>query len=363
MNISPRIGLAISGGGFRATAFGLGCLRALHDRGVLDQVTVVSGISGGSVAAALWAYGAADFDEFGRSTVQLLRRGLQLELITRAFAPIAVGRNIAATIRSLLPAPLGTRRTANRTDALRDTLAARAFGPKLINEVTHPGLTTVISATDLITTNAVRFGSRVSSCSAYGRITEPITVADAVAASAAMPILFPALERTFTFTHTKDEKTITTQRPVALTDGGVYDNLGLTVLGPGRSPIYTDHVYELDYIIACDAGVGVLNPVNGRFLPTRLPRAFNITYRKTQDAGRSRLHEAARIGELQGFVHAYLGMPDHRLPVPLPDLIPCERVRSYSTDFKAMKCDDLHAIATRGEQLTRSLIAHYCPQL
>lgn len=31
----PRIGLALSGGGFRATCFGLGCLRALNDRDLL----------------------------------------------------------------------------------------------------------------------------------------------------------------------------------------------------------------------------------------------------------------------------------------------------------------------------------------
>ena len=34
----PRVGLAFSGGGFRATAFGLGALRALHDRRVLPDV-------------------------------------------------------------------------------------------------------------------------------------------------------------------------------------------------------------------------------------------------------------------------------------------------------------------------------------
>lgn len=173
MSTLPRIGLAISGGGFRATAFGLGCLRALHDRGVLDQVTVVSGVSGGSLAAALWAYGPARFDEFDACTVDLLRRGLHLELAARALAPTAIARNLTTATRSLLPAPMGTRRTANRTDALRDALAARAFGAKLIHEVTHPSLTTVISATDLITTNAVRFGSQVSSCSAYGKITDP----------------------------------------------------------------------------------------------------------------------------------------------------------------------------------------------
>ncbi|SRR6266545_30071 len=363
MSTAPRVGLAISGGGFRATAFGLGCLRALHDRGVLDHVTVVSGISGGSLAAALWAYGPARFDEFDAFTVDLLRRGLQLELAARAFTPAAVGRNLTALTRSLLPGPLGGRRTANRTDALRDTLAARVFGTKLVGDVTHPGLATVISATDLITTNAVRFGSQVSSCSAHGRITEPIPVAEAVAASAAFPILLPALERTFTFARTRDGVTTTARRPVSLTDGGVYDNLGLTVLEPARSPAYTDHVYDVDYVIACDAGAGAPNPANVRFLPTRLHRAFTITYRKTQDAGRNRLHEAARTGQLRGFVHAYLGMPDHRLPVPVADLVPCERVRTYGTNFKAMKPDDLHAITTRGEQLTRTLVAHYCPQL
>jgi NTE family protein len=59
-----RIGVALSGGGFRATAFGLGCLRALHDTGLLPGVSVISGISGGSVLAALYAYGPEDFGEF-----------------------------------------------------------------------------------------------------------------------------------------------------------------------------------------------------------------------------------------------------------------------------------------------------------
>ena len=66
-------------------------------------------------------------------------------------------------------------------------------------DVTHPGLDVVLTATDLATTNAVRFGSTRSGCSRYGTITEPIHVATAVAASAAYPALLPALERTFTF--------------------------------------------------------------------------------------------------------------------------------------------------------------------
>lgn len=42
-----NVGLALSGGGSRAIAFHLGCLRALHDRGVLNRLRVISSVSGG----------------------------------------------------------------------------------------------------------------------------------------------------------------------------------------------------------------------------------------------------------------------------------------------------------------------------
>ena len=60
----PRhIGLSLSGGGSRAIAFHLGCLRALHDRGILDQVRVISTVSGGSIIGAMYAYSNVPFEE------------------------------------------------------------------------------------------------------------------------------------------------------------------------------------------------------------------------------------------------------------------------------------------------------------
>ncbi|MEU2003960.1 patatin-like phospholipase family protein [Rhodococcus sp. NPDC019627] len=235
----PRIGLALSGGGFRATAFGLGCLRALHDRDLLRHVRVVSGISGGSLLAAMWAYGPESFAEFDDSVTELLHQGLQLELARRAGNPISLVRSAASTTRSLAT---WRPRHYTRTNGLHAALEARDFGRKRIEEVTHSGLATVISATDLETTNAVRFGSAVSSCSKYGRITDPITVADAVSASAAFPLAFPPISRTFTFAGQGGENH---RQRVVLTDGGVYENLGLSPLFPGRSVYHTDHVYEL----------------------------------------------------------------------------------------------------------------------
>ena len=71
------IALALSGGGSRAIAFHLGCLRALSDRSVLDKVSVISAVSGGAVIAALYAYKIRSFDEFDEAVRDILRTGLQ----------------------------------------------------------------------------------------------------------------------------------------------------------------------------------------------------------------------------------------------------------------------------------------------
>ena len=77
-----RIGVALSGGGYRATLHALGALRALHDAGFLDQVEVVSGVSGGALTAALfgaWMAGGRS-GGFGAFEGELLDRVASLEL-------------------------------------------------------------------------------------------------------------------------------------------------------------------------------------------------------------------------------------------------------------------------------------------
>jgi predicted acylesterase/phospholipase RssA len=356
----PTVGLAFSGGGFRATAFGLGALRALHDRNVLRDVEVVSGISGGSLLTAMWAYGPKAFDEFDATVTALLRRGLQLEIARRAFGPRRAAATTASFTAAVLPGRLKRNRTSTRTEALVDALSSRGFGSRLMTEVTHPGLSTVISATDLSTGNAVRFGSTVSSCSPHGFISEPVRVADAVAASAAFPVLLPQLNRSYVFNRGDGSQRAKT---MMMTDGGVYDNLGLSPLLPGRSAAFTSHVHDLDYLIAVDAGMGQTTPPAPTFMLGRLKRSFEIAHTRSQNGLRARVHELAAAGQMRGLVYTYLGMQDSRLPVPLPDLVERSRVASYPTNFARMSVEDLDAITTRGEQLTRALIDYYCPAL
>jgi NTE family protein len=82
------IGLALSGGGSRAVAFHLGCLRALNDLGILERIRVFSTISGGSVIGAYYAYTPhKSFSEFESDMRMILREGLQRKIALELFKP------------------------------------------------------------------------------------------------------------------------------------------------------------------------------------------------------------------------------------------------------------------------------------
>ncbi len=50
-----KIGLALSGGGFRASIFHLGVIRRLEELGIMKDVSVLSTVSGGSIIGAYYA--------------------------------------------------------------------------------------------------------------------------------------------------------------------------------------------------------------------------------------------------------------------------------------------------------------------
>ncbi|MGA2268017.1 MAG: patatin-like phospholipase family protein [Bryobacteraceae bacterium] len=59
-NPKERIGLALSGGGFRASIFHLGVILRLEELGIMNRVSVISAVSGGSIVAAYYAYAMED---------------------------------------------------------------------------------------------------------------------------------------------------------------------------------------------------------------------------------------------------------------------------------------------------------------
>jgi NTE family protein len=91
--------------------------------------------------------------------------------------------------------------------------------------------------------------------------------------------------------------------------------------------------------------------------------SFETVFRRMENNTRNRLHSHAASGALKGFVLAYLGQQDARVPCPPADLVPREEVVEYPTDFSPMSEENIRLLSNRGEQVMRSLLAHYLPDL
>lgn len=387
----PYIGLALSGGGARAMAFHLGCLRALNDCGILDRVKVISTVSGGSVIGAAWAYNQTSFEVFDETITATLRRGLQWDIVREVFFSsqgikivstllfsgvlslvIAISLFVLSRARRWLGVPSAGIESrlatfsrllpvwGSLTTAFEAALARKLFGERRVDQVAREGLVTVINACDLRTGTAFRFGSERSGGWRYGKIIgNAPTVAKAVAASAAFPILLPPLIETFEFEYKGARQSNT----MSLTDGGVYDNLGVAVLEPGRDHEYGFH-FPVTHIISLNAGAGQLSGEERHYWWIgRVARSFNAVHRKAQDAVYQRLHKYVANGEIKAFGMVYLGQQDERLPCPPPDLIRRDQVKEYPTDFAPMSEDNLDLLASRGEQLTQLIVARYLSSL
>lgn len=364
----PNIGLALSGGGSRAIAFHLGCLRALNDRGILNKIQIISGVSGGSIISAMYAYSNCSFEEFENRVSKFLINGFQWRIAYQLFFSSKIFESFITSIfagsSTLLARIIGKqppfRRWTSRTNAFEKALENKLFADLKITGPRRNNIDVVLNSCELRTGTAFRFGSRESGSWRIGTVKEnDVKLSNAVAASAAYPIFLPAIDQEFDF---EKDGSLTAKR-VILSDGGVYENLGVSCLEPDRDPKYSYNIYKPDYIICCNAGYGLFDP---SFIPygffTRFGRSLEVTHKKVQDATMSRLHHYVSTGKLKGFILSYLGQQEKSLPYIPKDLISRKQV-NYPTNFKAMSNKDVHLISTRGEQLTRLLIDFYCPEL
>lgn len=387
-----RIGLALSGGGSRAIAFHLGCMKALHDEGVLDQIELLSSVSGGSVIAAMYAYSDVTFDVFSAQVKDQLRRGfiwgiLRYTLCSTETVKI-LGTILTAGIFALIgriliivcgilvlfgfdkvslknftsqfQAPL--RRAASRTTAFERYLR-NLYGDVEVTDVKRKNLNVVINSTELRTGAAFRFGSRATGCWRFGSIdNNSVLVSKAVAASAAFPALLPSLDLLEDFS--KDG--VTSTHRVILTDGGVYDNLGISCMIPSMQPNNEVNAYKMDFIICCSAGAG---QSTGHLVPyslgERMVSAVETIHSRTHTLSYDALFRLKEIGlensanGIKGFILPYLGQQDHKVGGKSSDFVTRAQTFSYPTDFNAMTDENIDLLTRRGELLTKRLLSRY----
>lgn len=220
------IALCLSGGGYRAMLFHVGAIIRLNQLGILQtgKLSRVSSVSGGSITAGVlglnWKKRVSDGG--GRIT------NLDEILINpiRKMADVTVDRG-AVIGGILLPGSISDRVAAQYRnvlfgDATLQNLPTDAEGPRF-----------VFNATSVQTGSLVRMSRPYLADYRVGMIKDPkIGLAEVVAASSAFPpVLSPAEIDVNPCDFIKDDKCPLQRTPytdtLVLTDGGVYDNLGL----------------------------------------------------------------------------------------------------------------------------------------
>ena len=220
--VERGVGLALSGGGFRATLFHSGVLWRLDELGFLEKLDRISSVSGGSITAGALATRWAGL-RFAGSAGANLRETVIAPL--RAFCHRTVDVP-AIGIGTLLP---GRR----PSDLLQAAYAEHLLGAATLHDLPdRPRF--VFNATNLATGVSFRFSRPYAGDYRIGLIPEPtFPVALAVTASSAFPpFLSPVVVRpdpgAFQRVPGADLfDQVAYRERLLLTDGGVYDNLGL----------------------------------------------------------------------------------------------------------------------------------------
>lgn len=365
--------LCLSGGGFRATLFHLGAVRRLNELGVLARLAVITSVSGGSILNGILATRWSTLtlgpegvlNDFESEVAQRVRRFCGRDLRTR----LLVGYRTDP---------------ANWPDLLRNYLAvpanmlAREYGPLFgqmkLCDVPEPAVGTprfVFCATSVQTGACWHFHAGPA-----GRMGDYYTgyagvggtpVAEAVAASSAFPPGFGALRlqlpgpavlsRVDPWGRTRPPSA---KRPgipgdirdtVLLTDGGVYDNLGVEPVWDG-----------FDDLLVSDAGKPFAAVATVKQLFTsRLRRAFDVSSEQVGAVRKRWLVEEYRGGRRRGVLWqintrvADYPLADARAyPDDVRALFPAVR-----TDLNAFGAAEMACLENHGYSLTDAAMRSY----
>jgi NTE family protein len=218
--------LALSGGGYRAMMFHLGALWRLNEVGLLGRLRRISSVSGGSITAAVLGL---HWHELGFRDHVATEFGLLVDAL-RGMA--ATNVDVGAVIGGLLLPGGANRRVARAYDRM---LFHGATLQALPDDAGGGAPRFVINATNMQSAALWRFSKPYMADYRVGLVASPeVSLAAAVAASSAFPpFLSPAIidlgQPVQPLAGADLHRPPYTERAV-LSDGGVYDNLGLETI-------------------------------------------------------------------------------------------------------------------------------------
>jgi NTE family protein len=249
------VALCLSGGGYRAALFHLGATRRLNELGLLSKVDTFTSVSGGSIFASLIAsYAARRPDAWSRPGEPLAEYDAE---VTRPMRGLAQHNLRTRTVLSSA-LPWNWFKRDVQIDALAERLADGPTGhARLVELPERPRFVFCSSEMQFraqwtFDSGARRFGAEPSGHADFGGWT----IARAAASSSCLPGAFAPMSVSDTLTGGTYDGDDARQlaRSIALSDGGMYDNLGV-------EPVWQDHAA----VLVSDAGPSFRpNPGLGR---------------------------------------------------------------------------------------------------
>lgn len=221
-----RIALCLSGGGFRAALFHLGALRRLNELGVLPQINTITSVSGGSILAGLLATRLRPWPENG-TAIDGEKWRQEIEQPFHRFVKHDI-RTWPILKRILFP--WNWPRPSTQVLALQGCYAKKLTSFKLQQLPERPRF--IFCGTDVTFGVLWVFGrDRVGSYEAGYVTPKPDwPVAQAIAASSCFPPIFAPMPIELSPSQSMRDGKNQAKPKIAgegVTDGGLYDNLGL----------------------------------------------------------------------------------------------------------------------------------------
>ncbi len=269
-------GLALSGGGYRASLFHLGVTRRLHELGILAGITRMSSVSGGSILAGFLAHRML---ELGATRLDFADWETQVSAPFRDFVrkDIRTGLVVRHVAWNWIwPAP----RARGLERAFRKRIGARRLAE--LPERKSDGIEFIFLATNIEKGTPWRFTSEKVGTHAT---PESMSIAEAIAASACFPPIFGPIKVK------KDGKTIG-----HLTDGGVYDNTGM-------EPVWNSN----KVVLVSDAGTP---------FDFKVPRWFGSRIMRYVDIGRNQVGALRRRAIIRRLHRSYQTVRIDEQPSP-----------------------------------------------
>lgn len=346
------IGLALSGGGYKAAAYHLGALIRLNELGFLPRLSRVTSVSGGSIAAGLLGYkwNKLQFDpvtgvagNFAKEYADPLR-----EFLTEVNLDVA-----QAVLGLLLPFRSGGDGVAQGYDR---HLFHGATLQSLPDEAPGKAPRFVILSTNYELNSLWRFAKPYAADYRVGRIDRPkLSLARVVAASSAFPPFFCPIEldlsgETWVNLPGADKHSGDFLKRALLADGGIYDNLGL-------EPV----VKRYGTLLVSNAGGEFDEQSHPSNWFSLLLRVINMIHRQAENNRQRPLMMLARAGK-RNIAYWPIRNEGHNYPAPSSvQLSPAdiqaaqaESVRLWSLGNKAFA-----RLANFGYSLSDSAIGSY----